>query len=185
MTNLISICILCIGLLALVLLVWRRDRARETEDFLSESEGPENVARLPERGLLYRCLSPEDLEFITRRKSRRLEELFVRERRRLAICWLRQTRREASRLYGLHLRSARHAANLRPAAELNLFFAVALFLIVYEAMLGAVWLYGPFQARQFLAFLHSLGDLLSRLGVRIAGSITPAPWPELRAAGSR
>jgi hypothetical protein len=101
----------------------------------------------------------------------------VRERRRLAIAWLRQTRREAQRLLELHVRSVRYAADLRPGAEAKLFLAFGLFLLVYGMMLGFVFWYGPVTTRRFLESLQGLAGVLSQLGERIATSIGSRPLP--------
>jgi hypothetical protein len=182
MTNLTLIVILCITLLALLRIVLRRGRQEQPGDLLDMPVSLDYQVRLPGRFLLARCLSSEDLEFVTERKSSQLLHLFVRERRRLAVGWLRQIRREASRLYRLHVRSVRYAADLRPAAEAKLLLAVILFSVVYGAMLLAVELYGPFRTKRFLQSVQSMADVLVQLGGRIAASIAPAGLPDFGAA---
>jgi hypothetical protein len=165
-------------LLLLLALLGRRNNV--STGLPAESE---YLVRLPDRALLDRCLSAEDLEFVAILHSPRLLRLLVDERRRLALAWLRQTRREAGRLYRLHVRSARHAAGLRPAAEAGLLSAVCLFALVYALMVGTVWMYGPFRTRRFLHSLQVLAGVLSGLGGRIADSIGPELAPQMRAIG--
>ncbi|HEV3329784.1 MAG TPA: hypothetical protein VG096_02310 [Bryobacteraceae bacterium] len=141
--------------------------------------------RLPPRALLDRFLSPEDVEYAAELNSPALLRRVVRERRRLAAAWLRQTRREAGRLFLLHVRTVRQAEGLRPAAEVNLVFAAASFLVVYAVMMTAVGLYGPLHTRRFLESLQSLANILSNLGGRIAESIGPALVPQLDGRGGR
>jgi hypothetical protein len=186
MTNLTLIVILCLTLLALLRVVLRRDRQEEPGDLIELPGSPDYRVRLPGRFLLARCLSSEDLEFISERHSSQLLHLFLRERRRLAIGWLRQIRREATHLYRLHVRSVRYAADLRPAAEAKLLVAVVLFSVVYGAMLLAVEMYGPFRTRRFLRWVQSMADVLMQLGGRIAASIAPTGLPDFgTAAGGR
>jgi hypothetical protein len=162
---------LCATLAALLVLVLRRNRQQETGRSYDSLNRPESFVRLPDRMLLDRCLSAEDLAFISSFESRALLRLFVGERRRLAVAWLRQTRREAQRLLQFHVRSVRYAVDLRPGAEARLFLAAGLFLLVYGMMLGIVFWYGPVRTRRFLQSLQGLAGVLSQLGERIAASI--------------
>jgi hypothetical protein len=176
---------LCATLAALLVVVLRGNRQQETGGNYELLNRPESLVRLPDRALLDRCLSAEDLAFISSLESPRLLRLFLRERRRLAIVWLRQTRREAQRLLELHVRSVRYAADLRPGAEAKLFLAAGLFLVVYTMMSGIVLWYGPLRTRRFLQSLQSLAGLLSILGQRIAGGIAPGPLPAIGWNGTR
>lgn len=164
--------ILGIGI-ALLFLLWAagRNRSAAGADRASRPADPgEYIVRLPPRALLARCLAVEDLEFAVQTASIAVVRLLLRERRRLALAWLRQTRQEAGRLFRLHVRMARHAPDLRPAAEGKLLLQFGLFLVVYQILVGFVALYGPLRTRRFVESVHALADLLSRLGSRIAES---------------
>jgi len=176
------IVVLCIALLLLLRVVLRRS-VREEDGMPGDISNRSDYARrLPDRALLHQCLSPEDLEFIAARRSPGLTQLFLRERRRLALGWLRQIGREARGLYRQHLRSVRDAADLRLSAEAKLLLAVVLFSITYGAILTAVECYGPFRTRRFLLSLQGMANILIELGNRIAGSIAPAGLAGLDAA---
>jgi hypothetical protein len=168
---------LCAALVALLVLVLCRSRQEEAGGSHEAPNCPEPPVRLPDRALLDRCLSSEDLAYVSSFESQSLLRLFVRERRRLAVAWLRQTRREAQRLLGLHVRSVRYAADLRPGAEAKLFLAAGLFLLIYGAMLGIVSWYGPLRTRRFLESVQGLAGVLSRLGEGIAASIASGGLP--------
>jgi hypothetical protein len=161
-------------LVALLVLVLSRSRQQEAGGSNETANRPESPIRLPDRTLLDQCLSVEDLAFVSSFQSRPLLRLFVHERRRLAVAWLR---REAQRLLRLHLSSVRYAADLRPGAEAKLFLAAGLFLLVYGMMLGIVIWYGPLRTRRFLESLQSLAGVLSQLGERIATAIAPGALP--------
>jgi hypothetical protein len=181
--NPVFLALLCIALVWMVLVICRRgfeeDLLRDDEIF----QGGEYSVRLPRRALLDQCLSAGDLDYVRLRNSPALLRLFLQERRRLAVAWLRQTRREAHRLLRLHVSSVRFAADLRPAAELKLWFAVGLFSLVYAAMLAAVWWYGPLNTRRSLQSIQALSGILARLVDRIVASIIPANLPAMPAAG--
>ena len=179
MINFSFIIAITLALLFFLLVVWRRETKNGSGTGGSLPDPSEYLVRLPKRALLDRCLSPEDMEFVAMLRSPALLHLLVYERRRLALAWLRQTRREAVRLFRLHVRTVRHASGLRPAAEAQLFSAVGLFLIVHGVMVGSVCLYGPLRTRRFLESLRMLADILSRLGGRIAGSIGPDLVPHM------
>jgi hypothetical protein len=174
------------ALLLLLLIAWRRGTADDFPAAHDRSDSMEYRVHLPERALLDRCLAREDEEFVAGLRSARLLSLLLRERRRLALGWLRQTRREASRLYRLHVRSVRHAADLQPASEMKLLSAVGLFLFICGMMMGMVWLSGPLRTRRLLQAVAAQADLLSHLGDRIAANVAPQLMPQLGAiSGSR
>jgi len=178
MTNLVFFLAIPAALLLMLVLAGLRSTGEGAGSTALPGDA-EYLVRLPERGLLDRCLAPEDVEFVAFLNSPPLLRLLLHERRRLALAWLHQTRREAARLYRLHIRSVRHAAGLRPAAEARLISAVGLFTIIYVLIVGTVWLYGPFRTRAFLHSLKVLAGVLLNLGGRIADSISPNWIPQV------
>jgi len=181
MIDLSYIIVIAITLLIFLWVAWRRGTPESAAPG-KLPEPSEYLVRLPERALLDGCFSPEDVEFAARLKSPVLLRLLVRERRRLALAWLRETRRESVRLFRLHVRMVRHATGLRPAAEARLLSAMGLFLIFHGVMVGSVYLYGPIRTRSFLEALRLLADILSRQGGRIAESIGPGLTPQMGSA---
>jgi len=169
------------ALLVLLLIAWRRGASDDHAAIQDRFQSTEYRVHLPERALLDRCLAREDEKYVAGLRSPRLLALLLHERRRLALGWLRQTRREASRLYRLHVHSVRHAADLQPASEMKLLSALGLFLFICGTMMGMVWLSGPLRTWKLLQAVASQADLLSRLGDRIAAYITPQLMPELDA----
>ena len=169
------------ALLVLLLIAWRRGAADDLTAIHDRLQNTEYRVHLPERALLDRCLAREDEEYVSGLRSPRLLALLLRERRRLALGWLRQTRREASRLYRLHVQSVRHAADLQPASEVKLLSALGLFLFICGTMMGLVWLSGPLRTWRLLQAVASQADLLSRLGDRMASYIALQLMPQLDA----
>lgn len=167
--------VLAIGFV-LLLLLWAAGRTRSVpfEGSAGKALDPaEHLIRLPPHALLGRCFSVEDVEFAASLRSPVLLRVLLRERRRFALEWLWQTRLEAGRLFRLHVRTVRHAADLRPAREVALLFQAALFLIVYQMLVLTVRLYGPFRTRRFVRAVHGLAGLLTVLGGRIAAAAAP------------
>lgn len=185
MTNFVFIIAIGIALLFFLWVAARRGVSDAAAPRDNAAQPSEYLVRLPPRALLDRFLSPEDIEYAATLNSPVLLRLVVRERRRLAAAWLSQTRREAGRLFRLHVRTVRHAEGLRPAAEVKLVFAAGSFLVVYAVMMAAVGLYGPLRTRRFLESLQGLANVLSNLGGRIAEGIGPGLVPLVDARGGR
>lgn len=161
----------------LLLLLWAAGRKSAVP---AESAGgslpdpAEHLVRLPPHALLDRCLSVEDAEFAASLGSPAVLRLLLRERRRFALEWLRQTRSEAGRLLRLHVRAVRYAAGLRPAREATLLFQAGMFAVIYEVLVLTVSLYGPFRTRRFVRAVHGLAGVLIVLGGRIATATVPS-----------
>ncbi len=179
-----SVLLLIAGIL-LLLFFWA---GRQWLELPGDLESPLDISsyavRLPPRTLFSRCLSTEDVAFVNSLASPPVLRLLLHERRRLALHWLRLTRREAARLFSLHLRAVRHAIDLRPITEVRLLLQVSLFFILYETMVGMLRLYGPFRTRAFVRTVQRLADLLSALGGRIAETVAPVPVQTMRVAGN-
>jgi len=163
--------------ITLLLLLWvaGRNRAVVPTSSATTSDLDGCSAYLPPRALLARCFSAEDVAFIDKLQSRQLSKLLFQERRRLALEWLRQTRREAARVFRAHVRMVRHAADLRPGMECRLLWHAGSFFVVYQFLQLVVRLYGPVRAHAFVHSVSALGGILSDLGTRIAGLAFPTP----------
>lgn len=170
-----SMTFLAIGIVLLVLL-WAVGRRQGIASVRSGAapDASEYLVRLPPSGLLGRCFAEDDFGFVAGLGSRDMARLLVRERRRLALEWLRLTRREAKRLFGLHIRAVRFAADLRPAAEFQFLAQACAFLLTYEVLAALVWFYGPFRARAYAQSIEGLGSVLAALGSAIAQSVRGA-----------
>jgi hypothetical protein len=167
-----SMVLLGIGM-AILILYWAAGRRRSCEivAWQEGAEGDQSRVRLPRPDLIRRCLSAHDIEFAGGVRAPAILQVLLQERRRLALKWLRSTRREAFRLVRLHLRTVRHAPDLRPVAEAKLMAQVCVFLIVCHVLLVMVWFYGPFRAQAFLQPVASMADMLCRLSGGIAETV--------------
>ncbi len=172
-----------VALLFLLFVAWRRETRPDSGWSGSSPDRFDTQIQLPNRALLERCLAAEDVQFALMMQSPALLRLLLWERRRLALEWLRATRRETLRVYRLHVRRVQHASGLRPAAEMKLMAAVALFLLCGGLMMLSVSLYGPLRTQGFLESLRRMARILSSLGARIADS--SAPGLAAQTAGGR
>jgi hypothetical protein len=166
MIQLVLILIIAFTLLVVVGLLLRDAFGRG----LGDRDTPETAslqADIPSRALMGRIFAEEDLGFVAAEHSRQLRRQFLGERRRLALCWLGQTRREATRILRLHLRVVRTDGALQLAVELKLIFHTFLFFAVYGLLWSLVSCNGPFWARSFMGNFVLLAGRLSGLGGNI------------------
>jgi hypothetical protein len=132
--------------------------------------GEEAPAGAPDRAIMERILAPEDAAYIASLRLPRVRRLFLRERRRLAVAWLRAIRAEATRLFGAHTRAVRQTHDLRPMTEVRVACSFALFMLNYAVIAGLVQWYGPFRTSAILRWFDSLSGAMERLSRQLAAS---------------
>ncbi len=173
-----TVVILAIAVVLLALIGRALIRSRDSAQFAPiEAGASEFLVRIPPADLLPRCISVDDVTYISRFQSPSLSYLLFSERRRLALLWLRQTRREAARLYRLHLRISAQAADLRPAAEAQLLFHFVAFWLAYQMLTSVVWFYGPVRTEVFVRSVRALAGVVAIHVERIARAIESASVP--------
>ncbi len=169
---------LSIALLLLILLIFWVQRA------IASSRGGElpEVERdltalqfeLPPRTLVERIFAPQDWEFVSRQAPPQIQRMFLKERRAIALLWLRQTRRQAACLVDFHLRVIRRNVNLRPAVEIRLAFQYVLFLLESEVLGVLIWLVGPFHSRRMVDYAAGVAQQLGYISGRVLNSMNAA-----------
>ncbi len=105
-----------------------------------------------EAAAIERIFSTEDMAFISHASSPKARQLFLEERKALAIQWLRKTQKQVAQLMDLHLRLAGHTHEPSPRFELKLAVKYLSFLVVSYLLLFLLWLRGPFKPRRFVAY---------------------------------
>jgi hypothetical protein len=149
---LLSMLILAFGVRLLVQSVkFRVDRRAVTiEDFCKAREVLDSV--FCETIAIKRIFSSEDKEFISRSGAEDVQRLFLRERKKLAIQWLRMIQRKLAHLMDLHLRLASYTYDPRPKLELKLSAKYLNLIAVSHIVLLLVRLRGPFKASRAIAY---------------------------------
>lgn len=143
--------------------------ARRRDDESAEAPG------LPSRAVMDRILAVDDAAFIASLHDRRIQRVFLSERRRLALAWVRQMRREAGRLRRTHVQGVRETGDLRPVMEVRIAGEFALFVLLCAILMMLVRLWGPFRTRATVRLLHMGVGALAVLGNRITvGAGMPA-----------
>jgi hypothetical protein len=96
--------------------------------------------------LVGRIFSKSDFDYVVSETNKKVQRLFLEERRRLALSWVGEVRRQIVSLRHFHLGSARFYAGLRFLTEMKLAWDFAAVLFACRALRAAVYLRGPYAA---------------------------------------
>jgi hypothetical protein len=109
-----------------------------------------------------RIFANEDLAFISSTNSVAVREAFLIERKRLALLWLRSTRRQVKKLLSARLVIASHTESPDLGSEVELVLQHVQFLVLSLLASFVIWLRGPFAspllAGWTLRFFSNLSD---------------------------
>lgn len=172
MTGLISILVLAALILIFVgrlLAQWSRggnSRLITIEDYGAARAAVESV--FVETAAVRRIFATDDIEFILQDAGPSVQRLFLKERKRLAVQWLRSTQKRVAHLMSLHLKLASYTHDPSPRFELNLTIKYSCFVLAANALLLALWLFGPFQVSKIASYaMRSVEHLSSVLSIRL------------------
>lgn len=146
-----------LGLFVLRMALTARALGREPEDSMSEP----GASGLCPAECIERIFSEDDRTFVAELKSRSVERLFKRERKTVALLWVRQTARAIRQVMREHTEAARRSADVQLATELRLLAQYAGSMAVCGALLVLIQLAGPL-------WLHGLAGYAQGLSQRIA-----------------
>jgi hypothetical protein len=135
-------------LLSLLFFTPRKPRGRRGSEPLAEARQALDVLQL---GLLSpdmvgRIFAKKDFDYVMSETTKKVQRLFLEERRRLALSWVGQVRRQIVSLRRFHLGSARFHAQLSLLTEIKLAGDFAALLFACRALQAAVYLRGPYAA---------------------------------------
>jgi hypothetical protein len=107
---------------------------------------------LPEN-LIERIFDPEDFRYVTATSPGEIGELFLRERTRISLMWVRRVRSEIRSLMHFHLAYSRLHAKLSPLTEIRLARDLAFLLLACRALRILLYMRGPYGARSIVRVL--------------------------------
>jgi len=148
-TGLITILLLGILILVLVgrLLVQtatrRHARVVTIEDYSQARAALDSV--FVETAAIKRIFAAEDVKFVSESDVPEVQRFFVKERKELAIQWLRMTQKQVAHLFQLHLKLASYTYEPSPKFEFNLTVKYVCFILVSNGLLVLLWFFGPFE----------------------------------------
>ncbi len=150
--------ILLLGILILVfggrlLVQWSRtNRARPVtiEDYSNARALLDSV--FAETAAIKRIFASEDMEFISHVGTSDVQRFFLKERKTLAIQWVRMTQKQVAHLMDLHLKLASYTYEPSPRSETKLTVNYLCFILASNGLLILLWLFGPFEAVRIVAY---------------------------------
>ncbi len=156
----------------------RRSRSVTIEEFANAREALDTV--IVETGAVERIFSSDDIEFISRSSTPKVQRLFLKERKALAMLWLRKTQKQVAQFMDLHLRLAGYTQEPSPRFELKLAGKYVAFIVVSYLLLLLLWLRGPFKARRVVGYTCGVaGHFCAICSMRLERVTDPAPGLEV------
>lgn len=158
---------------AVYFLLGRNDRVRA-----GPAEGVPRQAQREERWIpceiAARIFNPRDLEFVRRQGTPEALALFLAERKRLALLWLGQVRRQSAQVMEAHAKKARMSAHLDALTEARIASAYCVFRAACALVWLTIHLLGPFTLWSLARYADHLSWRLGRIaefpGAALAGS---------------
>jgi hypothetical protein len=135
----------------------------------SHSLGPGSAANEEEETepcpeeFVNRVFSRSDWEFVRGLKANGVERLFERERKRVALVWVRQTSAMVRKVMHEHTQAARQSKNLEFSTEINIFAQFLMLMGVCGILSTAIQIAGPLSLGGLANFAQRLSRRLSKL----------------------
>jgi hypothetical protein len=153
----------------------RQEQAVSMEELTKARDALDAV--FVESAAIRRIFSSEDMEFIAQSSTHKVQHLFLKERKALAIQWLRKTQKEVAQLMDIHLRLAGYTIEPSPRFELQLTAKYVAFFVASHILLLLLWLRGPFKAKRIVGYTVGVaGYFCTVFSVRLESVSAPARW---------
>ncbi len=162
--------------LALIVLAARSPRAEGGAQALVEARQALShlQAELLPSDLVARVFAREDLEYVLAQPSHRAHEMFLAERKKIAILWVRGIRRQVINLTRFHLGAARHYSSLSFRIEAALALDFAFLLFVCRALQVLIHIRGPYSAFGMVDATASAATRISSISEQALAFMNPA-----------
>ena len=131
---------------------------------MAESTGARLALRLPPQDVVDRVFSWEDLRY-AQTLPKRIQTMFMRDRRQLATLWIRQIRSTTILLTRDHVRAVRRSSTLKLWKELQIAGSFIAILASCEVFSFITATLGPVRAKLLMSFVAArLQALQAQLG---------------------
>jgi hypothetical protein len=107
--------------------------------------------------------SRNDWEFVHGLKTRRVESLFARERKRLALIWMRQTSAMIRKAMREHADAARQSKNLEFRSEISILMQFLILMAGCAILTAAIQTAGPVRLSGLAHFAQRLSQQVTTL----------------------
>jgi hypothetical protein len=124
--------------------------------------------------LVGRVFARADLKYVESETSDAIRELFLEERKAVALSWVSRVRKQVLSLRRFHLGSARFYARLSPWTELALAGHFAVLLIECRMLQVSLYLRGPYAAPRMVGFTAAAAARVCKVSEESLAFLTPA-----------
>jgi len=162
-------------LLSVSSFAWRR-RAEGGSGVLVQAQHALNTlqAGLLPADLVARIFDRADLHFVESHASPEIRSLFMEERKRVALLWVRRVRQQLESLQQFHLGSARFYARLNLRTELSLAADFAQLYFACRLLQVFVHLRGPYAAPRIVGATAATATKVCKVSQESLAFLTPA-----------
>ncbi len=181
---------LAIAILFLALLLfWSLRTGRSAASGRSVMEAQEVLAalelELSPRALAERIFSTQDWDFVSSQTPTEIRGAFLLERRKVALSWLRHTRKQAARLMNFHRRAVRGNINISPIVEIKLAANYLVFLVIYAVLAGLISMGGPIRARRLAGSVTGQAEQLWSVSRELLTNLDAARLGKIKAVWAK
>src|ERR1700739_3791393 len=157
---------------SLVYLLRRRRSEEEDVPWVCNEDLATPSAHSEDRGKeqLERIFGGEDWDYIRKSASSRVQQLFLKERKGIALAWLSRLRSEARTGMHRHVARVRASEGLEPLAELRLAIDYCAFQAKCGLIAAILLLGGPMALRNMVGQAESLSN---NLGGMLEAALKP------------
>lgn len=113
--------------------------------------------------LVARIFAKGDFEYVASAAPKKVQQLFLDERKMVALCWVNQVRTQILSLRRFHRGSARAYARLSVKTELNLALSFASLLLACRALQVLVYARGAYAAPRMIGAMASAAARVCRI----------------------
>lgn len=113
--------------------------------------------------LVRRIFAQEDLEYIRSEAPKPVRELFMEERKKIALFWVDQVRTQIRSLRRFHRGAARSYARLNPRLEMELALWFAGLMCACSALHVLVYVRGPYAAPRMVGAMANAASRACRI----------------------
>jgi len=106
--------------------------------------------------------------------SSHIPSLFDRERKIVALFWLKQTQEHVARLMDFHVRMARQRPDLKPSVEVRLTFEYLQFQLLCTLLAGMIRMVGPIRVRSVAGYAASAATHLGKVSEKVLADLNDA-----------
>jgi hypothetical protein len=168
LSSLVAGAVLLLLLMGLAIKGWLA--ARHLQDPAIETGAADLSQPCPEI-FVTRVFSRADWDYVQRLEADGIRNLFQRERKKLALLWVRQTSLMIRKAMREHAGAARQSSNLEFSTEIRIFGQFVMLMLVCGILSVAIQIAGPLS----LSGLARFAQRLSQRVAKVQESFEPGP----------